>query len=563
MFCPDRVSGHGDAERYEKELTVMNDIFRIIPEIRDSECGNDSSAERGWLGTPPEIDESGISKTYETEVLVIGCGTGGMFTIAAAAEDGAKVIGIDCFPTGVGVRDDIGAIGSRYQKEYGTEIDKFEFITMATQYASGRVNQQLIKKWADHSGAVMDWYGDLLARRGVRLWHQSGDSNDSARYKHYPTGHAPRWKGSDDGSGNPLNGNRVLYDYALSKGAEFHYSTKMVRLDQDGSGTVTGCTAVDRDGNYIRYRASKGTVVCTGGYSLNIDMLEALQPWTVRITAGNFSKAGAFGDGIKACLWAGAAMDETQDSMIFDRTALRSDQHPGREAVATIREEGLFWMGSQPWLKVNKDGLRFFNESGTYDGIIRANEFNREHVHYTIFDGNWAAYAQQFKMHGCCRLYPFENGADPKIPCQVIAGVMLPGLIKDGYVQQADTIEELAGKLGLPAETFRKTVDRYNALAYSGEDTDFGKEAHRLSPVDTPPFYGARTAGSILCTLNGIHIDTDCRALDVRGDPVPGLYVNGNDSGGFFANSYPNLATGLACGRTVTFGYLIGKLLAK
>ena len=526
----------------------------------------EKAADGDWLGKAPEIDEAKITKTFETEILVIGCGTGGMFTIASAAEEGAKVIGIDRFEgKGVGLRDDLGAIDSRYQKEWGTKIDKFEYITMATQYASGRIKQELVKKWADNSGAVIDWYGDRLAERGVELWHEAGEpeGEDGSRYKHFATGHSPRWAGSDDGNGNVLDGNKVLYDYALEKGAEFHYGTKMIKLDQDADGVVTGCIAVDNDGNYIRYIATKGTVVCTGGYSLNIDMMEALQPETVNIIGGNFSEPGAWGDGIKACLWAGAKMDETQASMLFDRSALFNDEYPGRESFISRAESGFFWIGSQPWLKVNKDGKRFFNESGTYDGILHADEYNRDHCHYTLFDANWTNYCQQFKMHGCSRLVPFSNGADPNIPWQAIAGGMLPGLVADGYVQQADTIEELAEKLNIPAEELKATVDHYNEMAYAGEDTDFGKEDFRLTPVDTAPFYGARNAGSILCTLNGIVIDVDNHALDADGFVIPGLYVNGNDSGCYFANSYPNLSTGMACGRTVTFGYLLGKQLAK
>lgn len=516
-----------------------------------------------WLGAAPKIDENSIKKTYETEILVIGCGTGGMFTIASAAEEGAGVIGIDRFRTGTGIRDDIAAIDSRYQKQWGEKIDRFEYITMATQYASGQVSQPLLKKFADESGTVIDWYGDRLAERGVRMMLQSGDTDDRTRYKHFATGHSPDWKGSDDGNGRPLSGNKVLYDYAVSKGALFHYNTKMIKLEQDTDGAVTGCIAVDGDGNYVRYIASKGTVVCTGGYSLNVGMLEALQPWTVNITGGNSSEPGAFGDGIKACLWAGADMDDTQASMLFDRSALRNDQYPGHDAVSGEQKNGFFWMGSQPWLKVNKDGLRFFNESGTYDGILRADEYNRDHVHYCIFDSNWAKYAEQFKMHGCSRLYPFENGTDPKIAAETIEKFMLPGLVKNGYVQKADTIEDLAVKLEMPEDALAATVKRYNGLAYAGEDKDFGKEPHRLTPVDAPPFYGARTAASLLCTLNGIKIDINCQAVGTDGNLIPGLYVNGNDSGCFFANSYPNLSTGMACGRTVTFGYLIGKHLAK
>ena len=135
-----------------------------------------------------------------------------MFTMASAAEEGAKVIGIDRFPTGVGIRDDLGAIDSRYQKEWGTKIDKLEYVTMATAYAAGHIKQDLVKLWADKSGSVIDWYGDRLAERGVELWHESGDAEDKARYEHFATGHSPRWAGSDDGTGETLDGNTVLYD---------------------------------------------------------------------------------------------------------------------------------------------------------------------------------------------------------------------------------------------------------------------------------------------------------------------------------------------------------------
>jgi len=520
----------------------------------------EASGPDAWLGEEPEVGE--IAETIETEILVIGCGTGGMFTIAAAAEEGAKVIGIDRYETGTGIRDDLGAIDSRYQQEWGTKIDKFSYIKMATEVAAGHIKPELVKLWADNSGAVIDWYGDRLAERGVELWHESGDSEDDARYEHWPTGHSPRWTGSDDGNGETLDGNKVLYDYALGLGAQFDYNTTMIKLVKEDDGSVSGCIAQRDDGTYVQYKASKGTVVCTGGYSRNYDMMEALQPWNLRIIGRNGSEPGAFGDGIKACLWAGAKMDETHSMMMFDRCALRPDQETGAE-TAKAGDNGFFWMGSQPFLKVNKDGVRFFNESGTYEGILHADEYQKGHCHYTIFDSNWTTYVQQFKMHGCSRLYPFENGADPNIPYQAIEQGMLPGLIENGFVIQADTIEELADGLGLPADALKATVDHYNEMAAAGEDTDFGKEAFRLTPVDTAPFYGAKNTGYVLCTMDGIVIDNTMNAIDTDGNPIPGLYVNGNDSGCYFANTYPNLSTGMACGRTVTFGYLIGKNLAK
>ena len=111
---------------------------------------------------------------------------------------------------------------------------------------------------------------------------------------------------------------------------------------------------------------------------------------------------------------------------------------------------------------------------------------------------------------------------------------------------KADTIEELAKKLLLPPEELVKTVKRYNQLCKDGNDVDYGKEPFRLSPLDKPPFYGAKNTGDILCTMDGIQIDTNMNAIDTEGNPIPGLYVIGNDSGSYFANTYPNLVTGMA-----------------
>ncbi|MCI6530168.1 MAG: FAD-binding protein [Mesosutterella sp.] len=134
---------------------------------------------------------------------------------------------------------------------------------------------------------------------------------------------------------------------------------------------------------------------------------------------------------------------------------------------------------------------------------------------------------------------------------------------REGGLIKADTIGDLAKGLKLPPEELKKTVARYNELVRKGRDEDYGKEPFRLSPVDKPPFYGAKNCGYILCTMDGIQIDTHMNAIDTEGNPIPGLYVVGNDSGSYFSNTYPNLVTGMACGRTVTFGRLVGKYLAR
>ena len=168
-----------------------------------------------WLGKAPEIAEKDISKTVTTDILVVGCGTGGMFAVCAAAENGGKVIGIDRYSTGTGIRGDIASIDSRYQKKEGSKIDKFDFIAMATRYAGGHVKQELIKLWADQSGETVNWLGDRLAEVGIELKNEVGDPEVHTRYIDYPTGHSPqKVKGN---AGKFMN--VVLHDYAVKKGA--------------------------------------------------------------------------------------------------------------------------------------------------------------------------------------------------------------------------------------------------------------------------------------------------------------------------------------------------------
>ena len=519
--------------------------------ITKDDAAEDDSGD--WLGKAPEIAEKDISNTVTTDILVIGCGTGGMFAVCSAAENSGKVIGIDRFSTGTGIREDLGAIDSRYQKAEGTKIDKFDFIAMATRYAGGHVKQELIRLWADNSGETINWLGDRLEPVGIKLMNEVGDTVET-RYKDFAIGHSPQKMGK-------VTLNNVLDDYAVKKGARFDYNTTMVKLEKK-NGRVTGCIAKNADGKYVRYIAKKGTVVATGGYARNTKMMEALQPWNLRVSSRLGAMPGATGSGIRACLWVGAKMDETHCAMKFDRSALRPDQKAGLETMKK-GDAGFFWIGSQPWLKVNADGERFMNESGTYENPLHADEYNKGHCHYSLFDSNWVKYTKEFKMHGCSRIWPFANGAEPNHLWSEVQDKMLPGLIKNGYVQKADSIEELAKKLGLPADQLKKTVKRYNELAYKGVDTDFGKEKHRLSPLDKPPFYGAKNSGWLLCTLDGIVVDKNLNACDESGDPIPGLYVIGNDSGSYFANEYPNLATGMACGRTVTFGRVVSRNLAK
>ena len=521
--------------------------------INPAEQPLEEEASADWLGEEPVVDEADITETVECEVLVVGAGSSGCFAAAAAAEAGADTLLIDRFGHDMasGIRDTLAACGSSEQLVDGADVDKQVAARYICDWSQGYARYSLAKLWADRSGETIDWYTNVLAESGISFRHEI-DEHQTSNYQYLDVGHSIQYT---DNYTETLAMDAVL-DYAEGHGLTVRYETTMVKLEKDGSGRVTGIIAKNADDSYLRINASKGVILGGGGYSGNEEMMKALQPQSVEQTCVNYSKPGAKGDGIKACLWAGAIMDTTHTAMIFDRGAVKPDYagEPGKASDGMM-----FWMGSQPFLKVNLKGERFINEYLPYDMVLHAAASQPHHTYCTIWDSKYPEDCEKFATHGCSRLYPHVNGTAPVFPMETVIG-MNEDLEEQGYIVQADTVEELAEKLGLPVDTFTATVEHYNELAANGEDTDFGKESYRLSTLTEAPFYGVRQCGGyLICTMDGIQIDDNMHALDANYQPIPGLYVIGDMSGNYFSHSYPNLMSGAAAGRSATFGRLAGQ----
>ena len=521
-----------------------------------------SSASSDWLGEAPEIAESEITETYDTEVLVVGCGTGGWITAMTAAEEGAKVLVVEKNESPTTIREDIGSINSSIQLSEIEEnpelaIDKMEALQELVRYGAGYVDSDLIKVWINESGEMVDWLTDILESSGnyyMTLEGGIGNTEDPGRDKAYATGHSPH---TTEDADEDVSLNGTFQAHCDELGVEWLLSTALVKLEQDESGKVTGIIAQDQnDEHYIRVNASKGVIMCTGGYATNTEMLQALQPQTLDMKINYSLGSTCDGSGIKAMMWAGAALDPTHASMLFNRCCCLPTETAGYKTNGKW-----FWFGEQPFLKVNLNGKRFCNESGPYEFMLHSMEMQPYHTYCDIFDANNREYAEQFDEVGCCRLFDFPNGAPSNMTYDYVWSKN-EELIEAGYLQQADTLEELAEKLNIPADNFVEAVERYNGWCESGVDEDYGKEAHRLTPVDTPPYYGIRVGAWHLTTLNGCRINTDMQVLDENGEVIENLYATGDCSGGFFATTYPNLMTGLACGRTMTFGRHAAKIVA-
>jgi len=516
-----------------------------------------------WLGEAPEI--ANVAETVESDVIVIGAGSGGAYVAASCLEKGLKVIIIEKNDTVSTLRNDWGSVDSKWQIAENAKLDKAAILHYHALYSANRIDQRLPHIWANESGAAVTWLGELLESRGAKFYYEGGYepdfANPATHYK-FPTGHSGDFPEGKEGA-------QLMREYIEELGGEYRFNTPFVKFEHEGK-KVTAAIAKDQDGNYIRFVGTKGIVLSTGGYQGNPDMMNALQPHEVLTMTPPMSSAVS-GDGIKACLWMGAAMDEVHTSLVFDRMGLLPNETP-----STMTRPGFFWLGSQPWLKVNLLGERFANESTTYDFILHAAAKQPGATYCAIMDSNWFKQVTQFSTMGCSRIYPFPNGSPNDVyktgglestgtDMAVIEEewtAILNGLMESGHLQQADTPEELAEKLNIPADTFSATVDRYNELATKGEDEDFFKDSYRLLPVDSAPYYGIRLTGWHLATMDGIRIDTQMRPMDSMNDPFEGLYVIGDSSGSYFANTYPCLITGYANGRTLTFGRRVARILA-
>lgn len=514
-----------------------------------------------WLGAAPDVAETDITETVDVDVVVVGCRTGGLPAVISAAEHGAKVLGIEQMGAIATPREDLGAIDSTLQRESFEEfpqfeIDKMEAMEDIVRYANGFVNYDLVKLWADESGDMIDWLSEIIARNGefaMRFEGSVGTEGQGARDKAWATGHSPE-KLTDN---KDVTFGTTLRDYAEELGAEFRYDTMLVKCEQDASRRVTG--VICRDGNdrhYLRVNASKGVILATGGYAANTEMVEARQAWNNRLKINVPVGGSCTGDGIKAALWCGAAIDPIGAAVTFNRACCKPDEVAGSDLVGKW-----FWFGEQPFLKVNLNGKRFCNESGPYDYMLHSAFMQPYHTYVDIWDSDYVEQVRQINEVGCCRLYPFDNGAPSNMPITKMASDF-EALIEAGYIQQADTMEELAEKLNLPVDATVETWERYNGFAEAGKDDDYNKEPYRLTQLTHPPYYGVRTGAWFLATIDGVLIDTDMHAVDEAGKAIDGLYMVGNDSGGFFSVSYPNLFTGLAAGRTMTFGRRAGMLAA-
>jgi 3-oxosteroid 1-dehydrogenase len=316
-------------------------------------------------------------------------------------------------------------------------------------------------------------------------------------------------------------------------------------------GRVLGAE-IGRDGKPVIIRARGGVILATGGFDHNLPMRREFQPTiTQDWSMGN---RYAEGDGIRAAADVNVACDLMDEAWWFPAI-----EWPDGRLQFMLNERMI-----PGQFIVNGAGKRYVNEASPYTdfghAMIAGEQTGVQHIpSWLVIDSrSWRKYV--FAGH-----LPL-----PKIPfCPVPTGFKVPkAWLESGVVHEAATWEELAGKIGVPADSLVRTAKRFNEQARVHVDQDFhrGESAYdnyygdptlknpNLAPLDKPPFYAFRIVPGDLGTNGGILTDEAGRALTKDGSVVEGLYATGNTAASVMGRSYAG--AGATIGPSMVFGYL-------
>lgn len=508
----------------------------------DAKTSSEASSQYAWEIVPEPIKE--VKQTVDTDILVIGAGLSGCACACAAAEQGGKVTVVEKTSSWNGRGGGFGAINSRYMDELGIKVDKVNAKQHWIAQCASRANEDLIVKFFNHSEEASNWLLDKAEAVGGSAMVGAFYSHDDV-YAEQPGYHMLRIPKEAGLTSTGFAGAELLHNDAVKAGAEFVFDSPAIQLVKEGD-KVVGCVCEGKDG-YVRYNAKKGVVLCTGDIGGDKDMCKAYAPICVEYgqPRSQYTPVGVnTGDGHKMGMWVGAQM---QDS------PLPTMMHP----------QAFCWFHG-PFLFVNDNGQRFMCEDTWVQGKSLAINRQPNGEAWSIFDANWESDLVKGLPYGGGMFWDSFRpyGSDLSLAPEYFK-TQIPEYIKAGNAYKADTLEELAKQIGCDTSVFKATVERYNGLCEAGEDTDYYKKPVFLTPVKQGPFYALKVGPALLAIPGGLRTNVDFQCLDAEDQPIEGMYALGNVQGDICAVDYPINVAGNSHGRCITYGYLLGRELAK
>lgn len=342
------------------------------------------------------------------------------------------------------------------------------------------------------------------------------------------------------------------------RGIPLWLDSPMVQLLTDADGSVAGAV-VEREGKEQRIGARLGVILASGGFDHDLAWRKELLPEVDQ--DWSFGNPAAMGDGIRAGQKVGAATDLLDEAWWFPAI-----QWPDGRMQFMLNER---MMPAQ--FIVNGAGKRFMNEAAPYmdfgHAMIDGQRSGVTHIPCWLITDH-----RSFNRYVVGGHLPI-----PKIPgAPVPTGRKIPpAWLESGVVKEATTWDEMAAKIGVPADQLAETARRFNELARKGHDDDFNRGDSvydnyygdhtlpnpNLYPLGDPPYYAFRIVLGDLGTSGGLLTDEHARVLRADGSVVPGLYAVGNTSAPVMGRSYAG--AGATIGPAMTFGYVAAKHVAS
>ena len=492
---------------------------------------------------------------HTVDAVVIGSGTGLCGAITAAA-GGAKVLVLEKHAMVGGTTVVSGGVAwvpnNNVLRREGLQDDRESALRYLRKLSQGQADEELMEAFVDNGGAMLDFLeanSPLRFRVSLIMGKVADYHPDWADARLRGRSVEPVQETMGLAGGRLVGG---LLEGCRDKGVEILAGTPARRLiveERDGRRHVVGVEAL-REGKPWRVRARRGVLMASGGFERNPEMMKHFLRGPVSYVWGAESNEG---DGIRMGMDVGADlrnMNECWGQAVYTVDGDRNGHVRG--AISLYAQIERRYPAS---ICVNRYGKRFANESAAYDVTWPS---------FLTWE-NWLdlGYSNIPAFHIC----------DQTVREKLTVAGAAPGQALPDYVASADTLEELAGKLGMDAEGLRTTVERFNANARAGRDPDFhrgespydrGGEAEvtaTLAPIEKAPFYGISVSPGALGTCGGLRVNRNAQVLSVWGEPIPGLYASGNTSGVGSPGALYGGGGG-TIGPALTFAYIAGKQLA-
>lgn len=558
------------------------------------DCLTQAGADLSAFHTIPE--KKGGAEEITTQVLVIGMGGSGTYAALRTAESGAQVLAIEKqarYGGTTALTSEIESINPpRIKEEYNNGEDFCDAAAMRqawSDYVEGDAKEEIIDLFFENSGPALDWLA--LDHGAVFDYEPQAGFTDvdvyKVKFQWYPnkderTPGAPTYGYNKAEIATYFD--RLVDDFT-ALGGQYMLETEAYELIVE-DGKCVGVKARNlADGTEYTIHAD-AVVIATGGFLGNPEMTEKYLSdeyfplkgaWKVYGSARNDGKM------IQSAIDNGAAtynigmppevhMSGTTDfinaldyGFEIHKVEGALDFNTGREPIWTVADLPLIMGVSSNSLAVAPTGKRFTGEPGIamLDPWIAGPNYysiwSAEQIDGIVNEG------LKVDVIGPAVGFLGHRGSIP-------SGVPLPEAydvldiaIDRGYVFKADTIEELAGQIGIDPAALSETVTTYNGYCEAGEDAEFGKPASDLVKIGEGPYYAIKMASYSYNTVAGLDIDEQFRVLNTEGAPIEGLYALGSDSAGvLFTEKKPYVTFGGANnGWALTSAYVAGPIIAE